>query len=93
MQIGGAELAGASTDRIEGRCEIPLGAAVDELVLQRGDQAQAGRPLEAVERPPEEQAGAVFPGRAVGLEDIAQEEELGGEPSPKSTFTRVSRSA
>ena len=78
MQIGGAELAGVShRAEIEGRCEIPLGAAVDELVLQRGHQVQAGRPLEAIERPPEEQAGAVFPGPAVGLEDIAQEEELG----------------
>ena len=53
-----------------------LVAGVDELLLERGDQAQAGRRIQCGDGAAQELARAAFPGRAVGVADVAEEEML-----------------
>ena len=53
-----------------------LVAGIDELLLERGDQAQAGRGVQRGDRAAQELARAALPRRAVGVADVAQEEML-----------------
>ena len=49
-------------------------AGIDELLLERRDQAPAAGILERADGTPQELARAALPGRAIGIADIAEEE-------------------
>jgi hypothetical protein len=52
-------------------------AGVDELLLERGDQAQAGCRIHRLDGAAQELARTALPRRAVSLADIAEKEVLG----------------
>ena len=52
------------------------GAGVEELLLERGDQAKARHLFELLDGAAQEIARAAFPGGAVGIADVAEKEML-----------------
>jgi hypothetical protein len=72
-RLAEAALAAPGTEAV-GVCRAVLDSGVDELLLEGGDQPQAGRGIECRERATQEFARAAFPGRAVGVADIAEDE-------------------
>ncbi len=75
MEERGAELAMAPhRAQAVGAGDTGLGAAIDEFLLQSPQQAQPGLLLERRQRALQKGTGTAIPGRAVGVDDIAEVE-------------------
>ena len=69
-----------------------IGAGIDEFLLERGDEVQAGCRLQLARGAAQEVARAAFPRGAVGGADVAEKECSTAEPSAKSTRTSAAGS-